>query len=129
MSALDMHEDAIRDSESYYERISLYIHPLTVLAAKMSCGGVIECCMAVAKGVVQNSFAIVRPPGHHAEPDEHMGFCFFNNVAVAAKVVQQETSVQRILILDWDVHHGLTVFLHIFCCSDQFRKRYSKGLL
>lgn len=103
----DMDQLAIIDSESFYERISLYVHPLTTLASKLSCGGVIECCLAVARGQVQNSFAIVRPPGHHAEPDEHMGFCFFNNVAIAARVVQQETPLKRILILDWDVHHGM----------------------
>lgn len=103
---IDMGDEDIKESESYYERISLYVHPLTTLASRLSCGGVIECCLAVARREVQNSFAIVRPPGHHAEPDEHMGFCFFNNVAVAAKVVQQETKLRRVLILDWDVHHG-----------------------
>jgi histone deacetylase 6 len=101
-----MTEDQIRESEYYYEQLSLYVHPNTTLASKLSCGGVIEACLAVANGRVQNSFAIVRPPGHHAEPDEHMGFCFFNNAAVAARVVLQQTDVKRILILDWDVHHG-----------------------
>jgi len=69
----------------------------------LSCGGVIEACLAVARGELSKSFAIVRPPGHHAEPDEHMGFCFFNNVSVAAKVVQQRTKLKKILILDWSV--------------------------
>lgn len=67
----------------------------------LSCGGTIEACLAVARGELKKSFAIVRPPGHHAEPDEHMGFCFFNNVAVAAKVVQLLTKRKKILILDW----------------------------
>lgn len=78
----------------------------TTRAALLSCGGVIEASLAVARGELKKTFAIVRPPGHHAEPDEHMGFCFFNNVAVAARVVQQLTKTKRILILDWDVHHG-----------------------
>ncbi|KAF8485454.1 hypothetical protein JB92DRAFT_3091030 [Gautieria morchelliformis] len=101
-----MDEEAIRNSEEYYERLSLYVHKHTPHVAKLSAGGVIETCLAVARGDVRNAFAIVRPPGHHAEPEEHMGFCFFNNVAVAARVVQEMTPLKRILILDWDVHHG-----------------------
>lgn len=62
-----------------------------------------EAALAVARNELKKTFAIVRPPGHHAEPDEHMGFCFFNNVAVAAKVVQQLTPLKKILILDWYV--------------------------
>ncbi|KAH7913895.1 histone deacetylase clr3 [Hygrophoropsis aurantiaca] len=96
----------IIDSESYYESLSLYVMGGTTRSARLSCGGVIEACLAVARGELQKTFAIVRPPGHHAEPEEHMGFCFFNNVAVAAKVTQLLTPVKKILILDWDVHHG-----------------------
>ncbi|KAF8806401.1 histone deacetylase complex protein [Phlegmacium glaucopus] len=94
------------DSEDYYEQMSLYVMPGTTRAALLSCGGVVEACLAVARKELKKTFAIVRPPGHHAEPDEHMGFCFFNNVAVAARVVQQLTPLKRIMILDWDVHHG-----------------------
>ncbi|KAI3618931.1 histone deacetylase clr3 [Moniliophthora roreri] len=96
----------IIDSEEYYEQLSLYVMQGTTRAACLSCGGTIEACLAVARGELQKAFAIVRPPGHHAEPDEHMGFCFFNNVAVAARVIQQTTNIKKILILDWDVHHG-----------------------
>lgn len=91
----------IVDSEAYYQDLSLYVSPSTPEAARLSCGGVIEATLAVARGTVKKAFAIVRPPGHHSEPDEHMGFCFFNNVAVAVKVTQQMTSVKKILILDW----------------------------
>ncbi|KIM64995.1 hypothetical protein SCLCIDRAFT_113779 [Scleroderma citrinum Foug A] len=101
-----MTEQEIIDSESYYESLSLYVMNGTTRAARLSCGGAIEACLTVAQGRLQKTLAIVRPPGHHAEPDEHMGFCFFNNVAVAAKVVQLQSSIKRILILDWDVHHG-----------------------
>jgi histone deacetylase 6 len=103
-----MSEQDIADSRTYYDGLSLYVCQQTTYAALLSCGGVIEACLSVAKGVVQKSFAIVRPPGHHAEPGEHMGFCFFNNVAVAARVVQQMTSIRKILIVDWYVH-----FLHM----------------
>lgn len=96
-----MSEQDIIDSEAYYEDLSLYVHPSTPVSARFSCGGVIEATLAVARGVVQKSFAIVRPPGHHAEPDEHMGFCFFNNVSVATRVVQQLTPIKKVLILDW----------------------------
>jgi histone deacetylase 6 len=91
----------IIDTKRYYELMSLYVSPSTPIAARLSCGGVIEATMAVATGELQKSFAIVRPPGHHAEPEEHMGFCFFNNVAVAARVVQELTNIKKILILDW----------------------------
>ncbi|KAH8996551.1 histone deacetylase complex protein [Lactarius hatsudake] len=96
----------IIDSKAFYEHDSLYVSPQTTDSALLSCGGVIEASLAVARGDLKKTFAIVRPPGHHAEPDRPMGFCFFNNVAIAARVVQQLTPIKRILILDWDVHHG-----------------------
>ncbi|KAG5353769.1 hypothetical protein C0989_002552 [Termitomyces sp. Mn162] len=102
----DMTDQEMANSTEYYEQLSLYVMQGTTRAALLSCGGVIEACLAVARGELQKTFAIVRPPGHHAEPDEHMGFCFFNNVAVATRVVQQLTPIKKILILDWDVHHG-----------------------
>lgn len=96
----------IVDSKAFYEHDSLYVSPQTTESALLSCGGVIEASLAVARGDLKKTLAIVRPPGHHAEPDRPMGFCFFNNVAVAARVVQQLAPIKRILILDWDVHHG-----------------------
>ncbi|KAJ8487060.1 hypothetical protein ONZ45_g14469 [Pleurotus djamor] len=99
-------QEQIANSEEYYDQLSLYAMAGTTRAARLSCGGVIEASLAVARGEVRKCFAIVRPPGHHAEPDEHMGFCFYNNVAVAARVVQQLTKIKKILILDWDVHHA-----------------------
>ncbi|THH28655.1 hypothetical protein EUX98_g5539 [Antrodiella citrinella] len=105
MAISEMSDQDVVDSESYYEELSLYVRQTTPVAARLSCGGVIEATLAVARGQVRKSLAIVRPPGHHAEPEEHMGFCFFNNVSVATRVVQQLTPVKKILILDWDVHH------------------------
>ncbi|KAJ3559715.1 hypothetical protein NM688_g166 [Phlebia brevispora] len=106
MAISAMNEQDIADSENYYTELSLYVHPQTPLASRLSCGGVIEATLAVARGQVKKSFAIVRPPGHHSEPDEHMGFCFFNNVAVAIRVMQQLTPLRKVLVLDWDIHHG-----------------------
>lgn len=89
-------------------KTSLYVGNLTYQAALISVGGAIETCKSVVTGRVKNAIAIIRPPGHHAEYNESMGFCFFNNVAVAAKVCQADYPeiCRRVLILDWDVHHG-----------------------
>ncbi|EPS99814.1 hypothetical protein FOMPIDRAFT_1146984 [Fomitopsis schrenkii] len=106
MAIQSMSEEDITDSAAYYDELSLYVHPTTPHCAKLSAGGVIEAALAVARGEVRKSLAIVRPPGHHAEPDEHMGFCFLNNVSIATKVVQLRTAVKKVMILDWDVHHG-----------------------
>ena len=75
-------------------------------AALLAAGGLINATDAVLKGDVDNAFALVRPPGHHAEPNSGMGFCLFNNVAIAARYLQKEKGLERILIIDWDVHHG-----------------------
>lgn len=96
-----MDTEAIIETAKFYAHLSLYVCPKTTQAAMLSCGGVIEASLAVARGELERSFAIVRPPGHHAEPEEHMGFCFFNNVAIGARVVQQLTPMKKILILDW----------------------------
>lgn len=69
-------------------------------------GSVLAIADQVLSGSVENGFALVRPPGHHAEQAAAMGFCLFNNVAIAARYLQQQHDLERILILDWDVHHG-----------------------
>nr|XP_055236635.1 histone deacetylase 4 isoform X7 [Gorilla gorilla gorilla] len=75
-------------------------------AARLAVGCVVELVFKVTTGELKNGFAVVRPPGHHAEESTPMGFCYFNSVAVAAKLLQQRLSVSKILIVDWDVHHG-----------------------
>lgn len=87
---------------------SIYVNNDLYLLAKLSCGGAIEACRAVVEGRCRNLMAVVRPPGHHAEPDSPGGFCLFSNVAVAAKCMlrQYPDSVRRIVIVDWDIHHG-----------------------
>ncbi|KAG0222518.1 Histone deacetylase hda1 [Mortierella sp. GBA43] len=85
---------------------SIYLNNSSAFCARLSCGSLIELCRAVALGQVLNGLAIIRPPGHHAEPDEAGGFCLFNNVAIAARYLQKCHGLQKIFILDWDVHHG-----------------------
>ena len=69
-------------------------------------GGVQSAIDAVMDGTIRNAFCAVRPPGHHALKDKAMGFCLFNNVAIAAKYLQKRHKLGRVLIVDWDVHHG-----------------------
>jgi acetoin utilization deacetylase AcuC-like enzyme len=75
-------------------------------AALRAAGGVLNAVDAVLKKEARNAFCIVRPPGHHATPVRGMGFCLFNNIAVAARYAQKQYGVGRVLIADWDVHHG-----------------------
>ncbi|CAL7941586.1 unnamed protein product [Xylocopa violacea] len=78
----------------------------TAPAARMAVGCVVDLAFKTAMGDIKNGFAVVRPPGHHAETNQAMGFCFFNSVAIAARLLQQKLDIRKILILDWDVHHG-----------------------
>lgn len=75
-------------------------------AARRAVGGLLALVDAVMDGRVANGFAFVRPPGHHAEADRAMGFCLFNNVALAAAHLRAVHGLERVLIVDWDVHHG-----------------------
>ncbi|CAB3227364.1 unnamed protein product [Arctia plantaginis] len=78
----------------------------TAPAARVAAGAVLDLAVRTARGDLRNGFAVVRPPGHHAEPNQAMGFCFFNSVAIAARILNTRHRLQRILIVDWDVHHG-----------------------
>jgi len=74
--------------------------------ARLAAGSLVALCRDVAGGELQRGFAAIRPPGHHAERDRAMGFCMFNNVAVAAADLVASQGMRRVFILDWDVHHG-----------------------
>jgi acetoin utilization deacetylase AcuC-like enzyme len=82
------------------------VSPRSVEAACVAAGSVIAGVEAVVAGETSSAFAIVRPPGHHAEPTRARGFCLFNNVAVAASHAQAKLGCERVLIVDWDCHHG-----------------------
>jgi acetoin utilization deacetylase AcuC-like enzyme len=75
-------------------------------AALTAAGGAVAACDTVMGGLARTAFVACRPPGHHAEADRAMGFCLFNNVAVAARHLQQRHGLARVFIVDWDVHHG-----------------------
>lgn len=75
-------------------------------AAMMAAGGVLKAIDGVMEGNVETAFCAVRPPGHHAERDKAMGFCYFNNVAIGARYLQRHWGIERVAILDFDVHHG-----------------------
>jgi acetoin utilization deacetylase AcuC-like enzyme len=80
--------------------------PRSFDTACLAAGGLLSLLDAVMTGTVRNGFAFVRPPGHHAERARAMGFCLFNNVAVAAAYARVRYGLKRVLVLDWDVHHG-----------------------
>ncbi|XP_077995868.1 protein deacetylase HDAC6-like [Glandiceps talaboti] len=85
---------------------SIFFHQSAYESASLAVGSVLNVVQKVASGEVRNGACIVRPPGHHAEANVPCGFCFFNTVALAAKYAQNNCGLQRILIVDWDVHHG-----------------------
>jgi len=102
----------LRFEEECLYGMPYFMHPdcqmsmQTFEAAMLAIGGVVEAARRVMAGELDNAFCAVRPPGHHAEVNRAMGFCFFNNIAVTARYLQSEWGVKRIGIIDFDVHHG-----------------------
>ena len=82
-----------------------FVTPSSYADALQAAGGTLACAQAVLKGEARNAFAIVRPPGHHAEPWRAMGFCIFNNIAIAARQALA-SGLERVMIVDYDAHHG-----------------------
>lgn len=74
--------------------------------ASLAAGSTVDLALRVARREVRAGLSAIRPPGHHAENDHPMGFCLFNNVAIAARALQAELGLEKLMILDWDVHHG-----------------------
>lgn len=83
-----------------------FMSPGTIEAALRAVGGAVEAVDEVMTGKARNAFVAMRPPGHHAERDRAMGFCFFNQAAIAARHAQRAHGAERVAIVDWDVHHG-----------------------
>jgi len=82
------------------------LNPGSVLAAELAAGGAIAAVDAVLRREARNAFGALRPPGHHAERARAMGFCVFNNIAIAVEHARANMGVERVLVIDWDVHHG-----------------------
>ncbi len=80
--------------------------PRSLSIARKATGGLLEALDGVMNHSYDNAFCAVRPPGHHATPDRGMGFCIFNNAAIAARYAQKVHGLERVAIIDWDVHHG-----------------------
>lgn len=97
---------ACEDGEPFIDTRDSMICTQSYDVALLAAGGTVNAARAIGRGEIQRAFCAVRPPGHHAEYAESMGFCLFNNVVVAARVLQREFGLERVLILDWDVHHG-----------------------
>jgi acetoin utilization deacetylase AcuC-like enzyme len=96
----------IRDGARWLANGDVSVGPRSGEIALLAAGGVLNTVDLVLEGKAENAFCAVRPPGHHATANQAMGFCIFNNVAVAARHAQAVHGVERVAILDWDVHHG-----------------------
>ena len=96
----------LRGKDAWLDKDTTAVSPGSIEAAEVAAGTAIAAVEAVVQGRAESAFALVRPPGHHAEPARARGFCLFNNVAVAAAHAQAALGCQRVLIVDWDAHHG-----------------------
>ncbi|MBT3208980.1 MAG: histone deacetylase [Bacteroidetes bacterium] len=96
----------VSESKIPYLDTDTYTNEFSYNAALLAAGSLIELTNAVVQQKVKNGFAIIRPPGHHAVKKQSMGFCIFSNVAIAAKVAQNQFNIKKIAIIDFDVHHG-----------------------
>ena len=99
-------EDACISEESWIDTPDVAVSRESDSVARYATGSLVAIADQVMSRQVDNGFALVRPPGHHAEHDAAMGFCLFNSVAITARYLQNQYDVERVLILDWDVHHG-----------------------
>ena len=98
-------EHAIKTDPFSYDK-DTYLMDLSLSTAQLAAGGCLELADRIMEGSLQQGFALIRPPGHHAEPGRGMGFCILNNIAITAKYLQDHFQMDRILIVDFDIHHG-----------------------
>jgi len=98
-------EEVCKQGPGVIDHAPTYVTRTSYEDALLAAGGVIACTQAVIRGEAINAFAIVRPPGHHAEPGHSMGFCIFNNIAIAAREALS-SGMDRVMVIDYDAHHG-----------------------
>lgn len=96
----------LKDQPASFDTADVNVTGRSFDVAVCAVGGVLAGVDAVVSGRVRNAFCLVRPPGHHASSDRAMGFCLFNNVAIAARYLQDRYEIKRVMIIDWDCHHG-----------------------
>lgn len=103
----DLRDEQLKTMEIKYEN-DVYLHPTTFLASRICASGIVECCRRSTHALNDSKTAvsISRPPGHHACANKAMGFCFLANVALAAKLSLSRKWARKVLIIDWDIHHG-----------------------
>jgi len=105
-SRLIDHLQSMCESGESFVDMDTVICPHSYDVSRLAAGAVVSSVDAVMTGQVGSAFALVRPPGHHATPGAAMGFCLFNNAAIGARYAQSRYGVERVVIIDWDVHHG-----------------------
>jgi acetoin utilization deacetylase AcuC-like enzyme len=99
-------EKACRSGQNVFDSPDNQMCAETYETALLAVGGILDAVRRVMDGELDNAFCAVRPPGHHAEVNRAMGFCYFNNVAIAARYIQKQHGIERVGIMDFDVHHG-----------------------
>lgn len=97
---------ACHQGAPYLDVLDVSISQESYDIARLAVGGVLELADQLMTGTIHNGFGLIRPPGHHAEQNMAMGFCLFNNIAILARYLQHHHGLDKIVILDWDVHHG-----------------------
>lgn len=110
-------EHSLKANPFSYDK-DTYLMQHSLATAQLAAGGCLELANQIMNGQIDRGFALVRPPGHHAEPGRGMGFCILNNIAITAKYLQNQYNLKRILIIDFDVHHGNGT-QEVFYDSDQ----------
>src|SRR5215469_1061793 len=105
-SQLIDHIQSLCESGESLVDVDTIICPESFGVSKLAAGAAVAAVDAVITGQADNAFALVRPPGHHATPGTAMGFCLFNNAAIGARYAQARYGLERVAIIDWDVHHG-----------------------
>ncbi|XP_072287580.1 histone deacetylase 6 isoform X3 [Pyxicephalus adspersus] len=103
-STQKMTEEELKELSNRYD--SVFLHPTSFTNSCLATGAVLQLVDKVVRGEIRNGLAVVRPPGHHSHTDKMDGYCMFNQLAIAAKYAQCNLGVKRVLIVDWDIHHG-----------------------